>query len=79
MVQDQGFWLPTGAAPSMGVNLSHLLRAEAPEAAGMMQTEGPVLTQSLTNLCYIFIVGQKSTEYANVKEKKFLFWKKTPF
>lgn len=35
-----------------------------------MQTEGPVLTQSLTNLCYIFIAGQKSTEYANLKEKK---------
>lgn len=45
------------------------------KAAGMMQTEGPVLTQSLTNLCYIFIVGQKSTEYANVKEKSSCFGK----
>lgn len=35
----------------------------------MMQTEGPVLSQSLTNLCYIFIAGQKSSEYANFKKK----------
>lgn len=41
-----------------------------------MQTEGPVLTQSLTNLCYIFIAGQKSTEYANLKKKKVLVLEK---
>lgn len=47
-----------------------------------MQTEGPALTQSLTNLCYIFIAGQKSTEYANLNEKKkkgSCFGKNAPF
>lgn len=41
----------------------------------MMQTEGPVLTQSFTNLCYVFIAGQKSTEYANAKKKSSCFGK----
>lgn len=79
MFQDKSFWLPTGAAQSVTVNLSKLLRSETAEGSRNDANRRSCSDSVTYQLVLHFYCGSKVDRVCKCKGKKFLFWKNTPF
>lgn len=79
MFQDKSFWLPTGAAQSVTVNLSKLLRTETAEGSRNDANRRSCSDSVTYQLVLHFYCGSKVDRVCKCKGKKFLFWKNTPF